>query len=155
MPVARKPFQDLVDRHAGELLAFLRVRVGVDEAEDCLQDTLVAALRAYPDLGPGTDARALLFAIARNRAVDIHRARARRPLPFEQPPEPPAPEAPERDPELWSAVARLPQKQRAAVTLRFGADLSHREIGALTGSSEEATRRSLLEGLRKLRKELA
>ena len=49
----------------------------------------------------------------------------------------------------------LPPKQRAAVALRFGADLPHSEIAAALGCSPEAARRSLHEGIKRLRKELA
>jgi RNA polymerase sigma factor (sigma-70 family) len=48
-------------------------------------------------------------------------------------------------------VAALPEKQRAAVTLRFVADLSHREIGAVLDCSDAAARRSVHEGLKRLR----
>jgi DNA-directed RNA polymerase specialized sigma24 family protein len=41
------------------------------------------------------------------------------------------------------------------VVLRFAVDLAHREIAAAMGCSEEAARRSLHEGLRKLRTEVA
>ena len=57
------------------------------------------------------------------------------------------------DPELWTAVAALPPKQRGAVLLRFLADLSHSEIGAALDCSPEAARRNLHEGLNRLRKE--
>ena len=63
--------------------------------------------------------------------------------------------APERDPGLWAAVGALPPKQRAAVALRYGSDLPHDEIAAALGCSPEAARRSLHEGLKRLRKELA
>jgi RNA polymerase sigma factor (sigma-70 family) len=59
----------------------------------------------------------------------------------------------DRDDGLWDAVHALPDKQRGAVLLRFVGDLSHREIAAALGSSEEAARRSLADGLAKLRTE--
>ena len=62
---------------------------------------------------------------------------------------------PEPDHELWAAVGALPPKQRAAVALRYGSDLPHNEIAAALGCSPEAARRSLHEGLKRLRKELA
>ena len=58
-----------------------------------------------------------------------------------------------RDDDLWSAVHDLPPKQRGAVLLRFVGDLSHREIAAALGTSEQAARRSLADGLATLRKE--
>ena len=57
-----------------------------------------------------------------------------------------------RDEELWLAVESLPERQRSAVVLRFVGDLPHRDIAAAIGCSEEAARRSLHEGLSKLRK---
>jgi RNA polymerase sigma factor (sigma-70 family) len=62
---------------------------------------------------------------------------------------------PEPDQGLWDAVGALPPKQRAAVALRYGSDLPHAEIAAALGCSPEAARRSLHEGLKRLRKELA
>ena len=53
---------------------------------------------------------------------------------------------------LWGAVDGLPARQRSAVVRRYVADLPHREIAAAIGCSEEAARRSLHEGLTKLRK---
>jgi RNA polymerase sigma factor (sigma-70 family) len=56
---------------------------------------------------------------------------------------------------VWAAVAALPPKQRTAVTMRFAGDLAHEEIAAALGCSPEAARRSLHEGLKRLRKEIA
>jgi DNA-directed RNA polymerase specialized sigma24 family protein len=51
-------------------------------------------------------------------------------------------------------VHALPPKQRAAVLLRFAGDLTHAEVAAAMGTSEEAARRNAFEGLRKLREEM-
>jgi RNA polymerase sigma factor (sigma-70 family) len=51
-------------------------------------------------------------------------------------------------------VARLPPKQRAAVALRFAADLAYREVAEALGSSEEAARRNVHEGLKRLRERI-
>ena len=48
-------------------------------------------------------------------------------------------------------MAELPDKQRAAVALRFAADLRYREVAAAMQTTEEAARRNVHEGLRKLR----
>jgi RNA polymerase sigma factor (sigma-70 family) len=47
----------------------------------------------------------------------------------------------------------LPPKERAAVVLRYGYDLSYDEIGAAIGSSEQAARQAASAGVRRLRKE--
>jgi len=90
--------------------------------------------------------------IARRKAVDEHRARARRPGPLTAPDDLAAAKpAEDRDPELWGRVAALPPKQRAAIVLRFAVDLRYRDVAAALGCSEEAARRSVHEGVRRLR----
>jgi RNA polymerase sigma factor (sigma-70 family) len=153
------PFQLAVDQHRAQLERFLAATVGPDDAQDCLQETLIAALRAYPRLRAGSNVRAWLFTIARNKALDEHRARARRPVPVLTVPETGSEAGsdgtPADDPELWALVRELPAKQRAAVVLRYVNDFSHREVATVLDCSEEAARRSLHEGLSKLRKEMA
>ena len=136
-------------------MAVLRGAVGRDGAEDVFQETFLAALRAYP--GPARRPQPA-------RLADHDRAaQGDRP-----PPRPRAPAGAGRrgreeavtDPDpadgaIWAAVGALPPKQRAAVTLRYASDLPHAEIAAALGCSPEAARRSLHEGLKRLRKELA
>ena len=50
-------------------------------------------------------------------------------------------------------MRELPGKQRTAVALRFVADAAYAEIAAVMGTSEEAARRNVHEGLKRLRKE--
>ena len=155
--MALPPFQLALDQHRDSLARFLAATVGPHEADDCLQETLIAALRAYPRLREGSNVRAWLFTIARNKALDEHRARARRPVPVAEALEPGGAVAlaDEPDEELWSAVRSLPPKQRAAVVLRFVNDFSHRDVAAVLDCSEDAARRSLHEGLTRLRREMA
>ena len=99
--------------------------------------------------------RAWLFTIARNKALDEHRARVRRPVPVAEADSGSAVAlADDSDDELWSAVRELPPKQRAAVVLRFVNDFSHRDVAAVLECSEDAARRSLHEGLARLRREM-
>jgi RNA polymerase sigma factor (sigma-70 family) len=153
MTASLPPFQALLDRHAGEVLGVLRGAVGRVDADDCFQETFLAALRAYPKLEHADNLRGWLMTIAHRKAVDHHRANGRRPLPVAEIEEA-AVEPPEPDPGVWRAVGALPPKQRAAVALRFACDLPHAEIAAALGCSPEAARRSLHEGIKRLRKEL-
>jgi RNA polymerase sigma factor (sigma-70 family) len=147
------PFQTALDEHRDAVARFIVASVGRQEAEDCLQETLLSALRAYPRLRPGSNVRAWLFTIARNKAMDAHRSRRRQAVPVGAAPEEAAEDRYDggTDEELWAAVRALPPKQRAAVTLRFVNDFSHREIAAVLDCSDAAARRSLHEGLAKLR----
>ena len=146
----RDPFQAFLDEHRTPVLAFLRAMVGATDADDCFQETFMAALRNYESLD-GAHPRAWVMTIARNKAIDHHRARSRRAVPKAEVPDVAAPPAPERDPELWAAVAELPDKQRVAVALRYAADLRYREVAAAMEISEAAARRNVHEGLKSLR----
>lgn len=153
---ALPPFQTVLDEHAAAVMATLRGAVGREGAEDCFQETFLAALRAYPKLEDDRNLRGWLLTIAHRKAIDHHRAGGRAPQPVAEPAGlATADGIPEPDEELWAAVGALPPKQRAAVALRYGSDLPHREIAAALGCSPEAARRSLHEGLKRLRKELA
>jgi RNA polymerase sigma factor (sigma-70 family) len=147
---SRDPFQSFLDEHRAPVLAFLRAMVGPVDADDCFQETFMAALRNYESLD-GANPRAWVMTIARNKAIDHHRARSRRAVPQADLPDVAAPAAPERDPGLWAAVAELPEKQRTAIALRYAGDLRYREVGAAMDTSEAAARRNVHEGLRKLR----
>jgi RNA polymerase sigma factor (sigma-70 family) len=151
------PFEELLERHAGEVLGFLSATVGPVDADDCFQETFIAALRAYPGLKDGRNLRSWLFTIANRKAIDHFRAGGRRPTPTGDGTEAgePAVPGPEPSGEIWHSVAALPEKQRTAVALRFACDLPHREIAAALGTSVAASRQSLREGLNTLRKEHA
>lgn len=153
---ALPPFQTVLDEHSGAVMAILRGAVGKEGAEDCFQETFLAALRAYPQLDDARNLRGWLLTIAHRKAIDHHRANGRNPIPVAEVPEATVEDGmPEPDQRLWAAVGALPPKQRAAVALRYGSDLPHGEIAAALGCSPEAARRSLHEGLKRLRKELA
>lgn len=150
------PFQTVLDEHSAAVMAILQGAVGREGAEDCFQETFLAALRAYPKLGDARNLRGWLLTIAHRKAIDYHRANGRNPIPVAEVAEVAVEDGlPEPDRELWAAVGALPPKQRAAVALRYGSDLPHSEIAAALGCSPEAARRSLHEGLKRLRKELA
>jgi len=149
------PFQSLLDDHAADVMGVLRGAVGRSDAEDCFQETFLAALRAYPKLSDDGNLRGWLLTIAQRKAIDHHRASGRRPLPVAE-----VAEVAVEDPlpagnGVWELVGGLPPKQRAAVALRYACDLPHAEIAAALGCSPEAARRSLHEGIKRLRKELA
>jgi DNA-directed RNA polymerase specialized sigma24 family protein len=153
--VTPPPFQRFLDAHRDAVWRFLVAAVGRDAADDCFQETFMAAMRAYPRTRV-ENPRAWVLTIAHRKALDHHRARSRRPVPVGAVPDAPAPEPPDAPGgDVWDRVRHLPPKQRAALLLRFAGDLSHREVGAALGVSEEAARRSAHEGLKRLREELA
>jgi RNA polymerase sigma factor (sigma-70 family) len=150
--VSLPPFQTVLEEYREDVLRFLIATVGRNEADDVFQETFLAALRAYPRLHRADNLRGWLLKIAHNKAIDAHRARKRAPVPAEDV-DPGAADARPDPPDdaLWSAVHSLPERQRTAVILRFTFDLTYREMGQVMDSSEEAARRNVFEGLKKLR----
>ena len=147
--VAIPPFERFYEEYRDEIYAYLRKLVGREAADDVFQETFLRALRAYPALEHGRHLRAWILTIARNVALDaLRRDRMTsaevpdlesvdEPLPYE---------------ELKRMTAQLPQKERAAVFLRYGYDLTYEDIGAALGSSSEAARQATSSGVRRLRR---
>ena len=171
------PFQQLLDCYARDVHRFLVATVGRSDADDCYQETWLAALHAYPRLRDASNLRSWIFTVAHRKAIDHIRARGRRAVPVPDVPEPATASATatatpgaasghapslapagaltrlDADPELWQLVRALPDKQRTAVVLRFVTDAPYAEISAVMGTSEEAARRNVHEGLKRLRTE--
>jgi RNA polymerase sigma factor (sigma-70 family) len=150
--VSLPPFQALLDAHREEVWRLLAASVGSDRADDCFQETVLAALRAYPRLRDASNLRSWLLTIAHRKALDEHRAQRRRPEPVAEVPEvASAPPAEPASDGVWELLHVLPPKQRAAVALRYVVDLRHAEIGRVLGCTEEAARRNVHDGLARLR----
>src|SRR3984885_10370946 len=123
-PVNLPPFQQLLDDYGRDVPRFLSATVGRTDADDCYQETWLAALRAYPKLRDASNLRSWVFTIAHRKAIDSLRSRGRRATPVPDPAELTAAAdvagaglAVNGD--LWSLVGALPPKQRTAVALRF------------------------------------
>jgi RNA polymerase sigma factor (sigma-70 family) len=143
------PFERFYEEHRAAVLGQLRRMLGREATEDAFQETFLRALRAYPSLEHGRHLRTWALTIARNVALDaLRRERITsadvpdlesvdEPLPFE---------------ELRRLTADLPRKERAAIFLRYGYDLTYEDIGAALGSSAEAARQATSSGVRRLRR---
>ncbi len=159
-------FENLVETHSPELFSYLwRMTRCEQDAEDCLQETLLRAYRAYPRLQPGSNLRAWLYAIATNVARS-HLRRARRHIAHSAEVDPQTlrkhgPSIPESflRAELLQQIARavdaLPHKQRAALIMRKYQGLSYAAIGGALGCSAAAARADVYQGLKKLRARFA
>lgn len=145
----------LVDHHAQAIgRACMALLGSQSEAEDALQETLLAALDGLEGFrGDGT-LRAWLLSVARRRCARRLEARAReRELKH-------ALSAPEgavsaerlslalRARKLLEAVRPT---EREALVLRFAAELSFREVGQACGIDEAAARKRVSRGLARLR----
>ncbi len=154
------PFQRFLDANREEVWRFLVSYVGPIEAEDCFQETFISALKAYPRLRADSNLRAWVLTIAHRKALDVHRGKAQRALLVAEVADVAdngaiGAQVDMRDDGLWEAVHELPPRQRSVVLLRYVSDLPHRDIAKAIGCSEDAARRSLHEGLSKLREVVA
>lgn len=147
------PFEEVVARHGATVLRVCHAVVGPVDAEDAWSDTFLSALKAYPELPDDANVEAWLVTIAHRRALDVGRARSRRAVPTDSVPEHADARAdPQvRDPDLWAALQRLPDKQRHAVAYHHIAGLPFAEIAVILGNSPDAARRAAADGIKTLR----
>jgi RNA polymerase sigma factor (sigma-70 family) len=146
--MAIPPFEQFYDEHRNAVFGLLVRRLGRQRAEDAFQETFLKALRAYPRLENADNLRGWVLRIAANVAVDAHRR-------LYDGAEVPDVESLDERPsyaELRDLTASLPPKERAAVVLRYGYDLSYDQIGSALGSSAEAARQAASSGVRRLRR---
>ena len=145
------PFERFYEEHRSEVLRLLRRRLGAERADDAFQETFLRALQAYGRLDHGDHLRAWVLTIARNVSIDVfRRARAHDELV-----EPPSEDVRPAYEELEPLTNGLPPKERAAVVLRYGYDLSYDQIAAALDSSEDAARQAASSGVRRLRRRIA
>lgn len=146
--VSVPPFERLYEENRDEIFGFLVRRLGRERAEDAFQETFLRALRGYPGLQHARHLRAWLYTIAARVVADEVRSRPH-PLPKRE--EAAIDGRPEYA-ELEHLADGLPPKERAAVVLRYGYDLSYSDIALALGSSEEAARQAASSGVRRLRR---
>src|SRR5947209_5420139 len=152
-----QPFDSVVSEHGAMVMRVCRALLGPVEADDAWSETFLAALRAYPELRPGSNVAGWLATIAHHKAIDQLRARGRGAEPVADLGQghfgaDPGPEP--ADTELHRALGTLATKQRLAVVYRYLADLSYGDVGALLECSEAAARRNAADGIARLRRSL-
>ena len=135
-------FEVIYTRHHRGVLSFCRHMLGsVEEAEDAVQHTFLAAYRDLLRSDKPIHLRPWLYAIARNRCLSVLRARRERSLdaPIEPSTEHLAHEVERRHDlrALLGDLAELAPDQRAALVLAELGDMSHDEIGAVLGCPKE------------------
>jgi RNA polymerase sigma-70 factor (ECF subfamily) len=156
-----RKFEGLYARHAPGLLAFLTYRVGDRGlAEDLVADTFERVLRSRRPHDPRiAGEKTWVYSIALNRTRDVLRRRQGEVRAYERigvpvPAAEMAMESIEQRNELLAALGALSDEERETVALRFGADMTLREVAKLTGIPLTTIEGRLYRGLRKLRDRL-
>ncbi len=137
----QEAFAELFRHFAPRVKAFLmKSGASATLAEECTQDVMATLWQKSHLFDPGRASVATwIFTIARNRKIDLIR-KTRRPEPED------LPWGPEAEPDqaevialqqdsrrLGTALAALPDKQRALIERAYFGDLTHSEIAAETG----------------------
>ncbi len=149
---------ELLARFGREIqaVAYLTVRDAVD-AEEILAETLLTALERGHQLRDETALRAWLLRIAANKALGMRR-RSVRLIRLGSLAERASPESTDsaslNRAVLQDALAELPPRIRAAIALRYYADLSVDEVAAALGTSRNTVKTQLRIGLERLRDHL-
>jgi RNA polymerase sigma factor (sigma-70 family) len=147
-PASLPPFEAFYREQRNAVLRLLRRRLGAAAAEDAFQETFLRALAAYPRLRHGDNLKAWVLTIASNVAIDtLRRTRA-----VHQVPELAHEDARPAYEDLGGLTDGLPPKERAAVVLRYGYDLTYDQIAAALQSTPLAARQAASSGIRRLRK---
>jgi len=145
-------FVVLYDRYVQQIYRYVRMRVRHEQAaEDITSQVFLNALARIGSLRPESSFAAWLFRVAHNAVQDTYRARsilsaeteALEALPdMDLGPEALA-LAGENAVALRALIDTLRPEQQHLLALRFGADLSAAEIGAILDKSPEAVRVAL------------
>jgi RNA polymerase sigma factor (sigma-70 family) len=151
--VSVPPFERFYEQHRRAVFGHLVRLVGRQRAEDAFQETFLRALRGYPSLRHGRHLKAWVFTIATRVAVD--ESRKRPPVPMDELTELPHEDGRPAWAQLEHLADELPEKERAAVVLRYGYDLPYDQIADALESSEDAARQAASSGVRRLRRRLA
>ncbi|MDP8956624.1 MAG: sigma-70 family RNA polymerase sigma factor [Actinomycetota bacterium] len=151
------PFQVFLEEHGPVVYRFLRALVGPNDAEDCFQETFLAALRAYPKLTASANLRGWILTIAGRKAIDAARSNRRKPLPvpdvaqFEMEHADGHYDLLDWDEPLWEAVRALPDRQRVALVHRVVLDRPYAELAAVMGCTVQTARANVYQALKSLR----
>ena len=155
--------EDLFAAHHNEIYAYLiRMLRDPELAADLTQDAFVKAYKNYNTLEKSENARAWLYQIAHRVALDhIRRQKIIRFMPWTGESHGSAPST-ERlvmdahlSGDLQRALARIPERQRAALLLAEIHDLTGLELAAALGVSHVAARALLTRARESLRQALA
>ncbi len=159
----RESFDVLLRRHAAPVWGTLRSLVrNAEDAREIFQETWTRAFERLADLREPDRLRSWVLSIALNLARQRHRRpapasldagaeEASADLPADGVPVGTELEECEVRNRVRVEIARLPSRQRQVVDLRVNHDLTHAEIAAALGITEESSRANYYQAIRRLK----
>lgn len=152
-------YAQLVERYQKPLIFFLRgILRDEEEVLDCAQEAFLAAYRNLWKYSAGYTFKAWLYAIARNKAIDLLRKKKKEaPIPLNEnlidPQE--GPEAiwlaKEQASQIKGVLAELPEHYQQALYLRYQQEMSYEEISIVLNIPVSSVKTHLFRGKEKLR----
>jgi len=156
-----RAFRALVPRYAARAVGLSRRTSGSDaDAEDIVQEAFLRVWINAPRWRPQAAFRTWFYRIVFNLALNRRR---RAPfLPLSEAGDPPDPargageqmERDESDRAIASAIAALPERQRAAIALTYDEEMTNAEVAAVLGTSVSGVESLLIRAKRTLRQKL-
>ncbi len=150
----RASFEELYAAHAPEARRVAYLLVGdMAQAEDITQDAFVKVLGHFADLRKPEAFRTYLMRTVVSLSKNHFR---RRDVERRHPSEAgtPVTSHPDRDDDLFDALKSLPERQRAALVLRYCEDLSEHQTAEILDTSPKAVKSLVTRGLAAMRKEV-
>ncbi len=151
----RDAAEELVEAYYPEILRYCRWHApNQNVAEDAAQETFLKVVRYFDRYTHRGKFRPFLYRIAANTCVDLWRKERSQDIPLEELTMEPAYEDPELETmELRQLVRSLPEELQEIVLLRFGQDLTLREISQVVDLPLRTVQSRLRSALKQLKKE--
>jgi len=150
---------ELVRTYAERIYRFVYHQVGgrEEDAEDIVQETFLAAIKAMHRFKGSARVSTWLYSIAAHKVADYYRrqkCRKEKPLPPVEidPSDLDSPEVllekAELREKIWTALERLPDRYRTVLVLRYIEGLTINEIMEITGQTQKSVESTLMRAKR-------
>ncbi|MGW2115354.1 RNA polymerase sigma factor [Streptomyces zhihengii] len=153
-------FEAFYNANVRNLLNYAYVQLGsLQDAEEVVQDVFVTAVRKWDQLLAADNLNALFFTMLKHRVIDQRRRRRRMALveisgdwltEEQVSAEDPGLKGLEARLLLQTALGRLPERQRDALTLKYFLGLSSRQVADMMGVAEPTVSAHLKRGRERL-----